>query len=194
MENGSGGFLSDLAFIGGNFGYAILSISHSSALSKHCSYVEPNESPSAYFGNQQFTTHHLVFSGCNTALQIHWDWAWEMQDIVIVNCNTGIIITGGVSRKIFPILNGILMKFIGRWAWKYWPGRWLLDFDRLSYCRNFTWDCDISLPREFDIPSSPKRRIPVSYHANRRCCALKGPSSRRPANNYRRFLGVRDAD
>ncbi|OBT82398.1 hypothetical protein VE02_09582 [Pseudogymnoascus sp. 03VT05] len=71
MENGSGGFLSDLTFIGGNFG--------------------------AYFGNQQFTTHHLVFSGCVTALQIHWDWAWEMQDIVIQDCGTGIIVVGGAG-------------------------------------------------------------------------------------------------
>ncbi|KAL4769204.1 pectate lyase superfamily protein-domain-containing protein [Aspergillus nidulans var. acristatus] len=31
----------------------------------------------------QFTTSHLVFVNCNTALQIHWDWAWTMQDIVI---------------------------------------------------------------------------------------------------------------
>jgi hypothetical protein len=24
-------------------------------------------------GNQQFTTSHLVFVNCNTAVQIHWD-------------------------------------------------------------------------------------------------------------------------
>ncbi|KAL5043632.1 pectate lyase superfamily protein-domain-containing protein [Aspergillus fruticulosus] len=62
MENGSGGFLSDLTFVGGNFG--------------------------AFFGNQQFTTSHLVFVNCNTALQVHWDWAWTMQDIVIESCET----------------------------------------------------------------------------------------------------------
>ncbi|KAL6229265.1 hypothetical protein BDW75DRAFT_249917 [Aspergillus navahoensis] len=71
MENGSGGFLSDLTFVGGNFG--------------------------AYFGNQQFTTSHLVFVNCNTALQVHWDWAWTMQDIIIESCNTGIIIVGGAG-------------------------------------------------------------------------------------------------
>jgi hypothetical protein len=43
MENGSGGFLADLTFVGGNFG--------------------------AYFGNQQFTTSNLVFTNCNTAVQ-----------------------------------------------------------------------------------------------------------------------------
>ncbi|KAL3438555.1 pectin lyase-like protein [Aspergillus tetrazonus] len=69
MENGSGGFMSDLTFVGGNFG--------------------------AYLGNQQFTTSHLVFVNCNIALQIHWDWAWTMQDVVIESCRTGIIIAGG---------------------------------------------------------------------------------------------------
>jgi hypothetical protein len=71
MENGSGGFLSDLTFVGGNFG--------------------------AYFGNQQFTSSHLVFVNCNTGLQIHWDWAWTMQDIIIESCQTGITIVGGAG-------------------------------------------------------------------------------------------------
>ncbi|RHZ63004.1 hypothetical protein CDV55_105196 [Aspergillus turcosus] len=71
MENGSGGFMSDLTFVGGNFG--------------------------AYLGNQQFTTSHLVFVNCNTALQIHWDWAWTMQDVVVESCGTGIIIVGGAG-------------------------------------------------------------------------------------------------
>ncbi|GLA96386.1 hypothetical protein AtubIFM57143_003851 [Aspergillus tubingensis] len=71
MENGSGGFLADLTFVGGNFG--------------------------AYFGNQQFTTSHLVFVNCKTALQVHWDWAWTMQDVVIESCGTGILLTGGAG-------------------------------------------------------------------------------------------------
>ncbi|KAF4153480.1 hypothetical protein CNMCM6069_000690 [Aspergillus lentulus] len=71
MENGSGGFLTNLTFVGGNFG--------------------------AYFGNQQFTTSHLSFMNCKTALQIHWDWAWTMQDVVITNCTNGIVIVGGAG-------------------------------------------------------------------------------------------------
>ncbi|KAJ4230740.1 hypothetical protein NW757_013954 [Fusarium falciforme] len=69
MENGSGGFLADLTFVGGNFG--------------------------AYFGNQQFTTSHLVFVNCKTAVQVHWDWAWTMQDFVIESCESGLVVTGG---------------------------------------------------------------------------------------------------
>ncbi|KAF3492429.1 LysM domain-containing protein [Arthroderma uncinatum] len=71
MENGSGGFLTNLTFVGGNFG--------------------------AYFGNQQFTTSHLIFVNCKTALQVHWDWAWTMHDVVIESCKTGIIVTGGAG-------------------------------------------------------------------------------------------------
>ncbi|CAG8390666.1 unnamed protein product [Penicillium salamii] len=71
MENGSGVFLADLTFVGGNFG--------------------------AYFGNQQFTTSHLVFVNCNTALQVNWNWAWTMQDVVIESCGVGMVVTGGVS-------------------------------------------------------------------------------------------------
>ncbi|RYP21256.1 hypothetical protein DL767_009308 [Monosporascus sp. MG133] len=71
MENGSGGFLADLTFVGGHFG--------------------------AYFGNQQFTTSHLVFVNSVIALQVHWDWAWTMQDFIIESCGTGLIIVGGAG-------------------------------------------------------------------------------------------------
>ncbi|OOF91492.1 glycoside hydrolase family 55 protein [Aspergillus carbonarius ITEM 5010] len=71
MENGSGGFLTNLTFVGGNFG--------------------------AYLGNQQFTTSSLTFLNCKSAVQVHWDWAWTMQDLVIHNCTDGIVIVGGVG-------------------------------------------------------------------------------------------------
>ncbi|KAM5453040.1 hypothetical protein McanCB49686_004992 [Microsporum canis] len=71
MENGSGGFLSNLTFVGGNLG--------------------------AYFGNQQFTTSHLIFVNCKTALQVHWDWAWTMQDIIIESCKKGLVVIGGAG-------------------------------------------------------------------------------------------------
>lgn len=50
----------------------------------------------AYFGNQQFTTSHLVFVNCNTAVQVHWDWAWTMHDYIIESCGSGLVIVGGV--------------------------------------------------------------------------------------------------
>ncbi|RSL41294.1 hypothetical protein CEP53_012846 [Fusarium sp. AF-6] len=69
MENGSGGFLSDLYFVGGKFG--------------------------AYMGNRQFTASGLYFEEAGTAIQIHWDWGWTMQNIVVDNCNIGFAIVGG---------------------------------------------------------------------------------------------------
>ncbi|KAH7354209.1 pectate lyase superfamily protein-domain-containing protein [Plectosphaerella cucumerina] len=71
MENGSGGFLTDLYFIGGHFG--------------------------AYMGNQQFTASGLYFQDAKTAIQIHWDWGWTMQNILIDSCDTGIAVVGGAG-------------------------------------------------------------------------------------------------
>jgi hypothetical protein len=59
--------------------------------------VSSNRKFRAYFGNQQFTSSHLAFVNCKTALQIHWDWAWTMQDVIIESCQQGIVVTGGVS-------------------------------------------------------------------------------------------------
>jgi hypothetical protein len=51
-------------------------------------------------GNQQFTTRHLIFVNCKTAVQVHWDWGWTMQGISVVGGETGVIITGGVCSFI----------------------------------------------------------------------------------------------
>ncbi|KAF2816299.1 glucan 1,3-beta-glucosidase [Mytilinidion resinicola] len=64
MDNGSGGFMTDLTFNGGNYG--------------------------AFFGNQQFTTRNLTFNDCNTAIFMNWNWAWTFQGVTINNCKVGI--------------------------------------------------------------------------------------------------------
>ncbi|KZF24126.1 glycoside hydrolase family 55 protein [Xylona heveae TC161] len=69
MDNGSGGFMTDLVFNGGNYG--------------------------AFFGNQQFTTRNLTFNGCNTAIYLNWDWVWTMKSLSINNCGIGIDMTSG---------------------------------------------------------------------------------------------------
>lgn len=68
MEEGSGGFLGDLVFYGGQWG--------------------------AQFGNQQYTTRNLTFVNCQTAIQHIWDWFWVYKDITIVDCGVGINVTG----------------------------------------------------------------------------------------------------
>ncbi|RWA10633.1 hypothetical protein EKO27_g4493 [Xylaria grammica] len=56
-ENGSGGFVSDLTFNGGNIGWRA--------------------------GSQQYTARNLEFNDCNTAAQMVWDWGWNWQQITV---------------------------------------------------------------------------------------------------------------
>ena len=64
MENGSGGFMTDLVFNGGGLG--------------------------ASFGNQQFTTRNFTFNGCKTAMQVTWNWLWTFKSVKINNADIGI--------------------------------------------------------------------------------------------------------
>ena len=64
MDNGSGGFMSDLVFNGGNYGM--------------------------FLGSQQFTNRNLTFNNCNTAIFMNWNWAWTFKSVEINNCHTGI--------------------------------------------------------------------------------------------------------
>ncbi|KAJ9136814.1 Pectin lyase-like protein [Pleurostoma richardsiae] len=69
MDNGSGGFMADLTFNGGEYG--------------------------AFFGNQQFTTRNMTFNNCQTAIFMNWNWAWTLQDVKINNCEIGIDMSNG---------------------------------------------------------------------------------------------------
>ncbi|KAJ3556896.1 hypothetical protein NPX13_g10039 [Xylaria arbuscula] len=62
-ENGSGGVMSDITFTGGNFGI--------------------------YGGSQQFSAARLTFNGCNTAVQLIWDWGWVWKSITVNNAQVG---------------------------------------------------------------------------------------------------------
>ncbi|KAF2120151.1 glucan 1,3-beta-glucosidase [Lophiotrema nucula] len=64
MDNGSGGFMTDLTFNNGNIG--------------------------AFFGNQQFTTRNLTFTGCNTAIYMNWNWLWTLKSVSITDCKVGL--------------------------------------------------------------------------------------------------------
>jgi len=67
IENGSGGFMADLVFNGGNIG--------------------------ADIGSQQFTTRNMTFNNCNTAIHMIWDWVWLMQGVTINGGQVGINMT-----------------------------------------------------------------------------------------------------
>ncbi|KAL1310715.1 hypothetical protein AAFC00_000972 [Neodothiora populina] len=71
MDNGSGGWIEDLIFIGGNVGF--------------------------FSGNQQFTCRNLTFMRCNTAIYQNWNWVFNYKDINIIDCNIGLDMTQGGS-------------------------------------------------------------------------------------------------
>ncbi|KAI9846892.1 MAG: hypothetical protein M1837_003504 [Sclerophora amabilis] len=79
MDNGSGGFMTDLTFNGGNYG--------------------------AFFGNQQYTTRNLIFNDCNTAIFMNWNWLWTFKGISVNNCGVGIdMANGGATQQVGSIM------------------------------------------------------------------------------------------
>lgn len=68
-ESGSGGFMGDITFNGGNIGLNV--------------------------GNQQFESRGMTFNGCQTAINQIWDWTWTYQGLSINNCGVGINMVGG---------------------------------------------------------------------------------------------------
>ncbi|KAK1979523.1 pectate lyase superfamily protein-domain-containing protein [Colletotrichum cereale] len=62
-ENGSGGGISDVTFVGGDV----------------C----------LYGGEQQFTAQRLVFRGCGVGVQVIWDWGWVWKSISMTDVKTG---------------------------------------------------------------------------------------------------------
>ncbi|CAO3660642.1 unnamed protein product [Umbelopsis ramanniana] len=71
MENGSGGFMSDLVFNGGKF--------------------------AMWVGNQQFTSRNITINNSQTAIYMNWNWAWTFKTLNINNCATGLDMTAGGS-------------------------------------------------------------------------------------------------
>jgi glucan 1,3-beta-glucosidase len=80
MDNGSGGFMSDLTFNGGQYG--------------------------AFFGNQQFTTRNMTFNNCQTAVFMNWNWVWTLQGVKINNCGVGVDMAPatGTSQTVGSVL------------------------------------------------------------------------------------------
>jgi len=64
MDNGSGGFFSNLTFDGGN--------------------------RAAFLGSQQFTTRNLIFKNCNTGIYMNWNWGWTISNAHFTDCIVGV--------------------------------------------------------------------------------------------------------
>ncbi|KAG4434297.1 hypothetical protein IFR05_010210 [Cadophora sp. M221] len=71
IENGSGGFLNDLIFYGGDHAMDV--------------------------GSQQFTSRNLTFYNSATAIYQVWDWSWTYMGLSINNCKVGIDMSNGGS-------------------------------------------------------------------------------------------------
>ena len=79
IENGSGGFMTDLIFHGGNYG--------------------------VFFGSQQFTVRNLEFNNCKTAIFQIWNWVFNYHGLTINNCGIGIdIANGGNSQTVGSVI------------------------------------------------------------------------------------------
>ena len=69
MENGSGGFFSDVVINGGNIAMGL--------------------------GSQQFTTRNVTITNAATAVSIYFDWSWTFSQINIADCTIGFDLTSG---------------------------------------------------------------------------------------------------
>lgn len=81
MDNGSGGFMSDLTFNGGLYGM--------------------------FLGNQQFTTRNLTFNGCSTAIFMNWNWLWTLKSVKIDSADVGIDMANlqdGVNQTVGSVI------------------------------------------------------------------------------------------
>eukprot|EP01130_Rhizamoeba_saxonica_P013428 TRINITY_DN5734_c0_g1_i3.p1 TRINITY_DN5734_c0_g1~~TRINITY_DN5734_c0_g1_i3.p1 ORF type:complete len:633 (-),score=128.00 TRINITY_DN5734_c0_g1_i3:1280-3178(-) len=75
MENGSGGFISDLVFEGGKFGL--------------------------WIGNQQFTSRNITIRGASSAgVYLNWDWGWTFQGLNIEDSPIGVDVGDGAGTLI----------------------------------------------------------------------------------------------
>ncbi|KAL2266052.1 hypothetical protein VTJ83DRAFT_5404 [Remersonia thermophila] len=74
IEEGSGGFMTDLTFNGGATG--------------------------ASMGNQQYTMRNLKFNGCKTAIYQIWNWGWTYSGLSISNCQIGIDMSAGNTSRL----------------------------------------------------------------------------------------------
>ncbi|KAK4100480.1 glycoside hydrolase family 55 protein [Parathielavia hyrcaniae] len=74
IEEGSGGFMTDLTFNGGATG--------------------------AGMGNQQYTMRNFKFNNCKTAIIQIWNWGWTYSGLSINNCQVGIDMSAGGSNAL----------------------------------------------------------------------------------------------
>lgn len=83
IEDGSGGFMTDLVFNGGKYGLNV--------------------------GSQQFTTRNLTFNGCQTAIHMVWNWLWTFHGVTINNSDVGIDMASRDASTGAPSVGSVLL-------------------------------------------------------------------------------------
>lgn len=74
VEEGSGGFMTDLVAVGGLYGFS--------------------------WGNQQFTMRNLTVSNAVTAINQIWDWGWTYKGLSINNCSVALNMSSGAPSAL----------------------------------------------------------------------------------------------
>jgi len=75
MENGSGGFISDIVFEGGLYGM--------------------------WVGNQQFTSRNITVRDVSVAaVYLNWDWVWTFKGLHVQNAPIGVDIASGIGSAV----------------------------------------------------------------------------------------------
>ena len=91
MENGSGGFFSDITVTGG---YRALSL-----------------------GSQQFTTRNVKVDGATTAVYFTYVWVWTISQMTITNCDVGIDLSSGgftnIQTSALIIVDSVISATLG---------------------------------------------------------------------------------
>ncbi|KAM4054323.1 pectate lyase superfamily protein [Hirsutella rhossiliensis] len=83
IEDGSGGFMTDLVFNGGKYGMNV--------------------------GSQQFTSRNLTFNGCQTAINMLWNWLWTFHGVTISNSEVGINMANRDGTTQTPSVGSVLL-------------------------------------------------------------------------------------
>lgn len=86
MDNGSGGHMSDLEFVGGLFG--------------------------AWMGNQQFISRNMKFTNCQTAIYVNWNWQWTFKSLDINNCGIALDISGKEDNGALKVGSVIMLDSV----------------------------------------------------------------------------------
>ncbi|KAL2017482.1 hypothetical protein VTK56DRAFT_2078 [Thermocarpiscus australiensis] len=76
-ENGSGGWLSDIVFTGGQYGFL--------------------------GGNQQYTVTNLYFHQCANGVGLIWDWAWTWANLLFESCDVAINLNPPGASQADPV-------------------------------------------------------------------------------------------